>query len=389
MTTFDGWDARVNGVGQSGRRVGASMMSRDAPGWAMTYQGDMAHGGTFGRGHYRGDRGTKLLYGSQAYSRQLAARTVVKPVYSEQGIVGGFEWRSPNHLNHFRTKGSKNGVRRYQNEDGSWTPLGLKERRVREGFGERRAARKEARAKRREERAASRVAVRKYVMEQRRLRNPKNMTDDELRKGIERKKLEQEYRELNEGTAIKAARFLVTKYAEYRVNKMEREMRAEERRYQYAKMQVDMINKRRQTTADIARAKADTAKAKADILEIKKGGRKASNEAKLVGAKLAYRNTTIRGGIGAAINKMLKGAADQHVDLGKLQAETIGDIRNRQAVDRYNSKTKRRMAYTKTADQRTEDKYRQDLAVEKEHTMQEKYRVDQEKNKSKSGRGKK
>ena len=36
------------------------------------------------------------------------------------------------YLAHFRTKGSKNGVRRYQQEDGTWTPLGLRERKARE-----------------------------------------------------------------------------------------------------------------------------------------------------------------------------------------------------------------------------------------------------------------
>ena len=39
-------------------------------------------------------------------------------------------------LEHSRTKGSKNGIRRYQNADGTWTPLGLARRREREGFGE-------------------------------------------------------------------------------------------------------------------------------------------------------------------------------------------------------------------------------------------------------------
>ena len=34
-----------------------------------------------------------------------------------------------NSLTHWRTPGSKNGRRRYQNEDGTWTPLGLERRR--------------------------------------------------------------------------------------------------------------------------------------------------------------------------------------------------------------------------------------------------------------------
>lgn len=38
-------------------------------------------------------------------------------------------------LFHHGTKGQKHGVNRYQTADGKWTPLGLKRRREREGFG--------------------------------------------------------------------------------------------------------------------------------------------------------------------------------------------------------------------------------------------------------------
>ena len=71
-------------------------------------------------------------------------------------------WDTPqNSLMHFRTKGSKNGVRRFQNEDGSWTPLGLRERKEREGWGEtrkeRRAQRQLARAERHQARREARA----------------------------------------------------------------------------------------------------------------------------------------------------------------------------------------------------------------------------------------
>lgn len=287
MTTFDGWDARVNGVGQSGRRVGASMMSRDAPGWAMTYQGDMAHGGTFGRGHYRGDRGMKLLYGSQAYSRQLAAQVVAKPVYSEQGIVGGFEWRSPNHLNHFRTKGSKNGVRRYQNEDGSWTPLGLKERRAREGFGERLA-------KRREERAQRRAAAREYISEQRKKRNPKYMTDEELQKGIERKKMEQEYRELNRSPLLKTAQGLIEGYAKSKAEKAQ----AERQRYQ-------METQRIQALGNLKKSQAELQAAKNGRIDAFTGTNRLKSRAEFLKAKDQRSKNTIRGAISRAVGNIL------------------------------------------------------------------------------------
>lgn len=128
----------------------------------------------------------------------------------ETQFYGGYlpdGYGGQDYLMHFRTRGSKNGIRRYQNPDGTWTPLGLKERAEREGWGERRAARREAKRAAKAERRAAKAAARsenlarakQYKAEQaeaRRKRNPKNLTDDELRKGIERLKMEQEYREL-------------------------------------------------------------------------------------------------------------------------------------------------------------------------------------------------
>lgn len=308
MTTFDGWDARALGCGPTGGHSrngtgGAQMLihGQDTQGWVMTYGSELQHGSTFGRGHYRGDYSADTLYGSRGYVLR-----------SELAMAG------PDTLAHFRTKGSKNGVRRYQQPDGTWTPLGLRERRIREGFGERRAARKEARAKRREEKAAAKAAERSRRAEElakfkdrQRASNPKTMTDEELRKGIERKKLEQEYRELNEGAVIKLGKAIVSKYADYKVSKMKSDMQKEERKYQYAKLQAEQFMAQQRSKADIARAEADSKKAQADILDIEKGGRLQSNQAKLVGAKLAYRNTTIRGGIGNFFNKKLSGAGQK------------------------------------------------------------------------------
>lgn len=56
-------------------------------------------------------------------------------------------------LMHWGIPGMKHGRRRYQNEDGTWTEQGLAERRKREGFGERRRARKAAKYQAEYERA--------------------------------------------------------------------------------------------------------------------------------------------------------------------------------------------------------------------------------------------
>lgn len=84
-------------------------------------------------------------------------------------------------LYHHGIKGQEHGVRRYQNEDGSLTPLG----RIHYGYGqikERRAQRKEERRKRAELKAKNRP---KDISE---------MSDEELRTAIARKNLENEYK---------------------------------------------------------------------------------------------------------------------------------------------------------------------------------------------------
>ena len=71
---------------------------------------------------------------------------------------------SEDYLMHFRTRGSKNGIRRYQQEDGSWTPLGLRLRKEREGWGEtkkeQKAAKKEKKAQSQAEKMANRYEKR-------------------------------------------------------------------------------------------------------------------------------------------------------------------------------------------------------------------------------------
>lgn len=250
-------------------------------------------------------------------------------------------------LMHFRTKGSKNGVRRYQEADGTWTPLGLKERRAREGWGERRAARKEARAQQRAERKAARAAARSANIERarqykqqrdelKRKRNPRNLSDAELQKGIERLKMEQEYRELNKSPLLKVGEELVSKYMNYRVSRIEAENKRQERNYQYIKLRTEAENARARAKADIKKAEADMARAKADALEVKKGKKAAANEAKLVGAKLAYRNTTIHGGIGKLFNKKLSAIGDYAADMAKSRAKVDNIIESDRKQTAYN-----------------------------------------------------
>ena len=96
------------------------------------------------------------------------------------------------YLMHFRTRGSKNGVRRYQNPDGSWTELGLRERREREGWGDSKAERRSNKAVAKAERRLARSerrAERKQKREQRKFERAEKkrksklsgLTDEEMK----------------------------------------------------------------------------------------------------------------------------------------------------------------------------------------------------------------
>lgn len=274
----------------------------------------------------------------------------------ETQFYGGYlpdGYGGQDYLMHFRTKGSKNGVRRYQEADGTWTPLGLKERRAREGWGERRAARKEARRAAKAERRAAKAAARSENLERarqykaqqaeaRRKRNPKNLTDEELRTGIERLKMEQEYRELSKSPALKVGERLVAKYMDYRVSKLKAEAEKEERRFQYAKLNVERANTKDRADADKLRAKADAERAKADLKDIQKGTRKLKllnertnnkNQAKRLRA-----DTTIRGGIAKLVNQTLSGIGDAKYTVIRGKADAKVAVKQSKKLLKYNIK---------------------------------------------------
>lgn len=231
-------------------------------------------------------------------------------------------------LAHFRTKGSKNGVRRFQNEDGTWTPLGLRERKEREGWGDgdrkaRRAERKAARAER--------VAAYK---EKRRSSNLKTMTDAEIKAKIARMKLEQEYKELNKSPVLETGRKLITAYIGYK-EKSEARKEAQEARYmEREKLKLE----RERIKADVTkaqentkRAQADAAKAKSDAEKMAsdvKGGLKIERKTALKRAKIDWKNTTLHGGIIRRVNSLLTSGVNEKTKArrtaeGKVEADRI------------------------------------------------------------------
>lgn len=238
-------------------------------------------------------------------------------------------------LAHHGVRGQKWGVNRYQTASGEWTPLGLRERRAREGWGERRAARKQAREQRRTEKRAARAAERNaraerlakfkaQRAEEKRMKNPKNLTDEELKARIERLNMEQTYREMTKSPTLKLAEKFVSGYMERKANQAARKAELVERAYQekVTKEQREhelkkLAEQTKQTelraNADKARAEADSERARTDRLDIEKGTRLAKLKNEKRSLKLQNKrfrsDNTIMGGARKLVNKILAGSA--------------------------------------------------------------------------------
>lgn len=241
------------------------------------------------------------------------------------------------YLAHFRTKGSKNGVRRYQTESGEWTPLGLRERAKREGWGDgEKQARKAARAEKRAAASAARKERIAAYKEEKRKNNPKTMTDAELRKNIERAKLEQEYRELTKSPVRQLGEKLVTGYLNYRAKKEERQQAKEKYAMDMARIKSEMKKTEEATKQKKFEAKKAESDAKNSASQAEKA--KTTRKRDLINSKIAYKSTTIRGGISKMLNKKLTGIGEAKAESIKGRKFVDDLFKTRKRVDKYNSK---------------------------------------------------
>ena len=241
-------------------------------------------------------------------------------------------------LMHFGIKGMKHGRRRYQNEDGTWTETGLAARRRREGFGERRAAKKAAKAAKKAERMERRATRRAEAAEQRRQKNIKNLTDDELKARIARLELENKYKDLKRSPMLDQGAKLVGKYLEYKGNQAQREFELNKQKIEMARIKSETSKSKDRikiTSNEAKKAKNEAAKVKYDV----KGGLKIERKKDLKQAKLNYRNTTIRGGISKRIHTMLTAGkkegyearrkAQAEIDVNAMKSDAARNLKNR------------------------------------------------------------
>lgn len=263
---------------------------------------------------------------------------------------------SEDYLMHWGIPGMKHGRRRYQNEDGTWTEAGLEARRRREGFGERRQARKvakyesrierarkkmntakskwgqidasrkvslnvykrnkalglvskdddrfirkqnkldnrELRAERKEDRKIARAEAMRQFREKRQSKNVKNLSDAELKKRIERLKLEQEYKDLNRSPALKTGMELVQKYMEHTSKKRDLA-------FQKYKMETERIR----AASDYKKNAAANRESKANLIDAIVGTNRKKARAEFLKAKDQRSKNTIRGAISRSIGNIV------------------------------------------------------------------------------------
>lgn len=263
---------------------------------------------------------------------------------------------SSDSLMHFGIPGMKHGRRRYQNEDGTWTNAGLEARRKREGFGERRKAKKEARKAARAER-----------IEKRRANNVKYMSDEDLRKKIERLKLEKEYKDMKRSPLIDQGAKLVSKYLEYKNAQTQREIDLNKQKIEMARIKSETAKSKDRikiTSNEAKKARQEASKVKYDV----KGGLKIARKKDLKQVKLDYKNSTIRGGIAKRINMMLTSGKKAEYEARRTAKAEI-------AVNEMKSNAARNLNNRKWEQKRADDAYRK--KIEEKPLKAEKKREEQ------------
>lgn len=257
------------------------------------------------------------------------------------------------YLMHFRTKGSKNGVRRYQQEDGTWTPLGLKLRKEREGWGEtrneRRAEKKVARAEKKAASTARRIERKEQRQANRKQRMTlDNISDDELRRKIERAKMVNEYKELTKNPALKTAEKAVTGILNYMDKRSDRKWEREKMELERDRMSVD----RARIEADKVRSKEQTKQAAERVKEAqanvekmkqdRKAGLKISRKADFKRAKKENRESTFVGAFIKTHKEAKLARIETRKEVRKGMAFVKSTIKSANANRRHNAFRKKK-----------------------------------------------
>lgn len=154
----------------------------------------------------------------------------------------------------------------------------------------------------------------------------KDMSDAELTQKIRRLKLEREYKELNESSAIKLGKALVSKVLEYEANKHQLEKEKSENELKLK----ESNNQRKIAEAGAKRAKYEADRAKSEAKKAKSSEKEWSTKAKkydrktaLIGVKMANRKSTITGALRTRIAKIISGKNGEKKIAELLSADEV------------------------------------------------------------------
>ena len=333
-----------------------------------------------------------------------------------------------NYLMHFRTPGSKNGVRKYQNPDGTWTELGLQERAKREGWDHEREMRKAqkqaAKLERKQAKQAAKAQAKFERSEQKRKSKLSGLTDAEMAAKLKRAKMEAEYRELTkkDHAVLEAGSKLVSKILDYKQNRDMRMLDLNKQKIEIMRIKAEQKLAEEQTkrtmeqtkqteqaaikaqhesagkAAEARAAEAEARRMEADV----KGGLAIKRKADLKRAKKEYRETTVGGAIGRFFNSKAKGSGEAAGENKKLRVEsrkadlesrkrqqrTDDLIRNERKTGEYNVKAakkgwgKMESAWTREKHDKDRDA-KKEIRIAEERTAQAKAQAELEKWKTK------
>lgn len=234
--------------------------------------------------------------------------------------MNGFDsWEAE--LYHWGIKGMKHGRRRYQNEDGTWTPLGLKERRAREGFGER----EEAKAQKKAAKAAAKAEKAKRIQEKIKASNPKYYSDEELKKRIERLKLEQEYKELNKSGIVKTAEHVVKAY----IDAKEAKEKAANNRIQ---QQINMTKAK----VELKKATSQNNNARSALIDSVTGTNWMKSKSELAAVRNETAKRTIKGAIQQSVSNLIR--QESHKVLKESSGKPSVLKRTNKVIKKYGKK---------------------------------------------------
>jgi hypothetical protein len=162
--------------------------------------------------------------------------------------------------------------------------------------------------------------------------------------------MEQEYRELTRSPALKAGERIFKSIMDANERRASRAEAKEKRALENNRLKADIIKSKemtKQRASEAEKAASEASKARSDAEKAK-----TTRKRDLINSKIAYKATTIRGGIGKRINqKLTSGVSDKMKSIraargqakaNKILSDSAWKLQNRQEDQRLKDESRRR-----------------------------------------------